>query len=262
LNLERELIDRPTVPALYRGFAILDLLAAEPGLTFTEIHTRLNLPKSSAFHLITTLCSLGVVQAQAGGRYVLGLRLTELGAAATAQSPIDREARPFLRAFANRAQLTCHLGVLEGHQAVYLCKEECDALEIKINNTWIGKRLALNRSALGKALLAWLHDAEIDALMPRIDWDQRTPTTLSTPAALKADLVIVRQRGWAADDEEDVPNIRCVAAPVFDDKGKVIAAISAVGTILQIDAARFPILAVEVQALSAEITRTLYRIGE
>ena len=257
MNFTGDMASKPTVPALIRGFAILDLLAREPGLTFTDIHTRLRLPKSSAFHLIGTLCRLGVLQAQPDGRYGLGLRLSELGAAAAAQMPIDREAQPFLRAFARRAQLTCHLGVLEGHQAVYLCKEECEQ-EIKINNTWVGKRLALNRSALGKILLAWLPAAEIDELMPLVDWERKTPSTMCSPAELKGDLALVRARGWATDDEEDVPNIRCVAAPVLDGKGKVIAAISAVGTILQISRPRFGILAGELLGLSAEITRNIY----
>lgn len=248
---------KPTVPALIRGFAILDLLAKESGLTFTDIHTRLRLPKSSTFHLIATLCRLGVLQSHPDGGYGLGLRLSELGAAAAGQSHIDRDAQPYLRAFARRAQLTCHLGVLEGHEAVYLCKEECEQ-EIKINNTWVGKRLSLNRSALGKVLLAWLPEAEMDQLISFIDWEGKTPNTLSDPAALKADLARVRDRGWATDDEEDVPNIRCVAAPVTDSKGKIIAAISAVGTILQIDEGRFSILADQLRSLSKEITQSIY----
>ena len=257
MNLSIDAAAKPTVPALIRGFAILDLLAREPGLTFTDIHTRLRLPKSSAFHLIGTLCRLGVLQSQADGRYGLGLRLSELGAAAAEQTPIDRGAQPYLRAFARKARLTCHLGVLEGHEAVYLCKEESDQ-EIKISNTWVGKRLALNRSALGKILLAWRPASEIDEFMPLIDWDRKTPTTLATPDEYKLDLTKVRERGWALDDEEDVPNIRCVAAPVLDGKGKVIAAISAVGTILQIRRDRFAGLAAELREVSAEITRNIY----
>ena len=257
MNSALDPASKPTVPALIRGFAILDLLAREPGLTFTDIHRRLCLPKSSAFHLITTLCRLGALQSQSDGRYGLGLRLSELGAAAAEQTPIDRGAQPYLRAYARRARLTCHLGVLEGHEAVYLCKEEADQ-EIKISNTWVGKRLSLNRSALGKILLAWRPDAEVEEFMPLIDWDRKTPNTLTSPDELKADLAVVRDRGWAIDDEEDVSNVRCIAAPVRDGKGKVIAAISAVGTILQIARDRYPVLADELRDVSAEITRNIY----
>ena len=73
-------------PALGRGFAILDLLAKEPGLTFTEIRKRLNLPKSSAHHLVSCLVDLGMLLQQTDGGFVLGLRLFELGAAAAGES--------------------------------------------------------------------------------------------------------------------------------------------------------------------------------
>jgi DNA-binding IclR family transcriptional regulator len=259
MTTDREAALKPTVPALSRGFAVLDLLAKEPGLSFTGIHTRLGLPKSSTFHLLGTLCALGVVRSQPDGGYRLGLRLSELGAAATGQSPIGHEAEPFLRGCARQLQLTCHLGVLEGHEAVYLCKEEGEQ-EIKISNTWIGKRLALNRSALGKILLAWLPDTEVDELMPLVDWDRKTPNTIVAPDVLKSELALVRQRGWAADNEEDVPNIRCVAAPVTDPKGRVVAAISAVGSILQIGEPDFPGLAGKLRTVSADITRHIYGV--
>jgi DNA-binding IclR family transcriptional regulator len=254
---DQETASKPTVPALIRGFAVLDLLAREPGLSFTAIHTRLALPKSSAFHLLATLSALGVVRSQADGMYRLGLRLAELGAAATEQSPIGHEAQPYLRNCARRLQLTCHLGVLEGHEAVYLCKEEGEQ-EIKISNTWVGKRLSLNRSALGKILLAWLPEAEIDVLLPFVDWDPKTPNTIAAPHELKAELALVRDRGWATDNEEDVPNIRCVAVPVTDAKGKVVAAISAVGTILQIAESDFPGLADTLHAVSTEVSQAIF----
>lgn len=248
--------DKPTVPALIRGFAILDLLAKEPGLTFTDIHTRLHLPKSSAFHLVATLCRLGMLQSQSGGRYVLGLRLFELGAAATRQRHIEREAQPYLRALAQSEQLTCHLGVLEGHEAVYLSKVECEQ-DIRIN-TWVGKRLCLNRSALGKVLLAWLPEPEMDEIMARIDWERKTPNTLTNAAALKAHLASVRTMGWAGDNEEDVLNVRCVATPVTDDQGRIVAAISAVGTVLQIGEGRFPILADQLREAARKISEAVY----
>jgi DNA-binding IclR family transcriptional regulator len=247
---------KPAVPALVRGFDILDLLSTEPGLTFTEIHTRLRLPKSSAFQLIATLCNLGVVRSQPDGRYCLGLRLSELGASAVAQRRIDREAQPHLIAFARHTQLTCHLGVLEGHEAVYLCKEQCEQ-EIKIANTWVGKRLALNRSSLGKVLLAWLPEPEIDALATFIDWERKTPATLASAADLKAHLQLVRRQGWASDDEEDVPNIRCVAVPVRDGQGHVVAAISAVGTVLQIGSDAFGALAEQLLIVAKDIENSL-----
>jgi DNA-binding IclR family transcriptional regulator len=243
------------VPAVARAFAILDLLAKEPGLSFTEIHTRLNLPKSSTHHLVAGLIDLGMLRQQDDGGFVLGLRLFEIAATATGQRRIDREAKPILSALAVSETLTCHLGVLEGHQAVYLARVESEQ-EIKIN-TWVGRRLSLNRSALGKVLLAWLPTADITALMSHIDWEPKTPKTIVDAASLLAELEQVRKQGWAFDDEEDAVNIRCIAAPVRDGQGKVIAAISAVGTVLQIVDGRVAPLATKVLAAADRISEIL-----
>jgi DNA-binding IclR family transcriptional regulator len=243
------------VPAVARAFAILDLLAKEPGLTFTEIHTRLNLPKSSTHHLVAALIDLGMLRQQDDGGFVLGLRLFEIASTATGQRRIDREAKPILSELAVGETLTCHLGVLEGHQAVYLARVESEQ-EIKIN-TWVGRRLSLNRSALGKVLLAWLPNADIAALMSHIDWERKTPKTIVDAASLIAELDQVRKRGWAFDDEEDAVNIRCIAAPVRDGQGKVIAAISAVGTVLQMVDSRVAPLAKKVMKAADRISEIL-----
>ena len=89
-------VPESAVPALIRGFAILDLIARSPGLDFTTIHSRLGLPKSSTHNLLATLCRLGVLQLQSDRSYVLGLRLTELGNFAAGQRFIEKELRTSL----------------------------------------------------------------------------------------------------------------------------------------------------------------------
>ncbi len=243
------------VPALTKGFTIVDLVAHEPGLTFNQIQKRTGLAKSSTHQLITTLCQLGLLHVLPEGKHVLGLRLFELGTMAAGQRGVEREALPFLRTLANEVQMTCHLGVLEGHEAVYLAKVEGD-LPIKVN-TWVGKRLSLYSSSLGKALLAWLPEPQLEHVLSRVEWQRKTANTITDFQALKEHLALIRSRGWATDDEEDVPNIRCVAAPIQDMRGNVVAAISVVGTIMQVDVARFPALAARVCAVAEEISHAL-----
>ena len=152
--------ERSEAPALTRSFAILELIAREPGLGFAAIRTRLGLPNSSCHHLLSTLCQVGALQAQPDRGYMLGLRLFELGTIAAGQRQLEPVALPFLRRLAEAVQLTCHLGVMEGHHAVYLSKVEC-IREIRVN-TWAGKRLSLHSSSLGKVLLAWLPEADLE----------------------------------------------------------------------------------------------------
>ncbi len=248
-------LEKMGVPALVKGVGILDLIANEPGLGFAAIQQRLGLPKSSCHLLIGTLCRLGLLQMQGDRSYVLGLRLFELGAQAANQRHIDRDALPHLRKLAAEVQLTCHLGVREGLEAVYLAKVECER-EIKVN-TWVGKRLSLNSSSLGKVLLAWLPEQELEDILQHLEWTRKCPNTLTDPGLFKLHLAEVRKRGWASDNEEDIPNIRCLAAPVINMEGKVVAALSAVGTVLEIDTADFAGLAERVCATARHISREL-----
>ncbi len=247
--------EKSTAPALTRGFAILGLVAREPGLSFAAIKTRLGLPNSSCHHLVSTLCRLGALQLQPDRGYVLGLRLFELGSIAASQRRLGEMALPALKQLAQETRLTCHLGVMEGNEAVYLLKVEGNH-EIRVN-TWEGKRLSLHSSSLGKVLLAWLPIAELEEKLKEVTWEKKTARTITEPEFFQTHLAEVRKRGWAFDDEEDIASLRCVAAPVLDADRRVIAAISAVGTILNISRDRFESLAEQVCHTAKRISSDL-----
>lgn len=239
-------------PALLRGFCILDLLACEPGLDFTAIHTRLGLPKSSTHHLMTALLALGAVKKLPGGGFCLGLRMAELGERASGLHGLADEALPHLRSLSHEVKLTCHLGVLEGYEAVYLARVECELLDIRVNS-WVGKRFSLYSSALGKALLAWLPEDEREDILANITFAPKMPKTITSADDFRTHLEGVRATGWAVDDEEDVPNIRCIAAPIRNRQGRVVAAISAVGTSIHVDQARFNELGPVICRVAADV---------
>jgi len=251
--------DKQRVPALVRGFAVLDLIAREPGLDFTAIHRRLELPKSSTHQLLATLVGLGAIRPLPNGGYTLGLRMLELGEHTSRSHGLIEQARPHLSALAHKVQLTCHLGVLDGHEAVYLARVECQQ-EIRVNS-WVGKRFSLQRSALGKVLLAWLPEAEREAIISRMVFEAKMPKSLPDSASYRAHLEGVRQRGWAVDDEEDVPNIRCIALPIHARDGRVVAAVSTVGTSIHIDENRFRQLAPVIAEVAAAIERDAFGVS-
>jgi len=242
-------------PALAKGFAILELVADQPGLKFADIRSRLGLPNSSCHHLLNTLCHLGALQMNEERGFILGLRLLELGSLAAGQRKIEHQALPYLQRLSDQLQLTCHLGVLEGYNAMYLLKVEGNR-EIRIN-TWVGKRLSLHSSSLGKILLAWLPDSEVEDKLRHVTWQKKAPKTLTDPQQYKDHLRKVRAQGWALDDEEDNPSIRCIAAPVFDMRGGVVAAISIVSTVLDISDSKIASLAERVCAMAKEISNDL-----
>jgi DNA-binding IclR family transcriptional regulator len=242
-------------PALAKGFSILALIAEQPGLKFADIRSRLNLPNSSCHHLLNTLCHVGALQMNEDRGYILGLRLLEFGSLAAGQRQIEHQALPYLQRLAEELKLTCHLGVLEGHAAMYLLKVEGNR-EIRVN-TWVGKRLTLHSSSLGKILLAWLPESDIDDRLGHVTWQKKAPKTITEPDQYRKHLRKVRTQGWALDDEEDNPNIRCIAAPVVDMRGRVVAAISVVGTVLDISNPRIAMLAGRVCDMGKQISRDL-----
>lgn len=243
-------------PAIEKGVAILEAIAREPGISFTGIQERLGMPKSSAHHLISTMCKLNLIKRRPSGGYGLGLKLFELAALANESSDLQREAMPLLREFAQRVQLTCHLGVLEQCDAVYLARVE-GARDIVVKSH-VGQRFPVNCSALGKSLIAWLAPDMLDAVIAKLTFAERMPKTVTSAADFRLQLADVRRRGWALDDEEQAPNCRCIAAPIRNRDGMVVAAISAVGTLEQVEDRRFEALAAQVIAAANAISESVY----
>ncbi len=221
------------VAALIKANEILDFLLQHGEASFTEIHTSLGHPKSSTYKTISTLESLGFVREIAdSSRYTLGFRLIELGARAASQIDLTTEAKPLVKALSSDTQRTVHLGILDGTEVIYLLKENVHG-SISID-TWAGKRLSVHSTAMGKVLLAWRDENEIDTILQKVDFVKRTPNTRVDPDEVKASLEEVRKRGWATDDEENWKMVRCVAAPVRNNLGKVVAALS-VSTLTDLD---------------------------
>jgi len=213
------------VAALHKACEILDFLLVKGDATFTEIYTSLGHPKSSTYKTISTLESLGLVRMIGqSNRYALGLKLIELGAKAANKVDMTTEAKPILRALSMESHRTCHFGILDGSEVIYLLKENIHgAISL---DTWAGKRLDVHCTAMGKVLLAWLPEKEVDRILAGARLTKYTPNTMTTAEDIKAALVEVRARGWATDDEENNRMVRCVAAPVRDSRGKVCAAFS------------------------------------
>lgn len=244
------------VPAIGRAVALLETLAREPGLGFTGIQNRLGMPKSSTHHLISTMCELGLIKRRSLGGYGLGIKLLEIAGIANESHDLQRDAMPLLRDFAQRVQLTCHIGVLEHTDAVYLARVE-GARDIVVKSH-VGQRFPVNCSALGKSLIAWLAPERLEVVIANLAFEERMPKTIMNAADFRLQLADIRRRGWALDDEEQAPNCRCIAAPIRDREGVVVAAISAVGTLEQVDDRRVKMLAAQSIDAATAISQFVY----
>jgi DNA-binding IclR family transcriptional regulator len=242
------------VPALDRALTILESLAqSRKGYSASELSRRLNLPKSSVHLILRTLERRGYLQKQAsGGRYRFGVRLAALSRTALDGVELRDEARPALAALVSKTGLTGHLGVLERSEIVIIERIESTS-PVRVVS-WVGRRMDVNSTAVGKALIAYLPEVEFDAQVRPTQLPRHNDRTIGTISALRRELERVRQLGYSTCDEEDIIGVRCVGAPVLNAGGHAVAAISVSGTTTQIPAERIAELGEQVKGAAAEIS--------
>lgn len=251
--------DTSPANAVERALSILEAAAERrDGFTNSEISRKLGIPKSSASYLLRTLERRGYLRRETEtGRYRLGLKILSLGGDAQANLDIAELALPFMRGLVEKIHMTVHLAVLDEGEAVYIEKVEAPGF-FKVN-TWIGRRMFLHSTSVGKCLLAWLPKHEVEALVKRQGLKKRTPRTITTMSRLLADLEHTKREGYAVDDEENSQGARCLGAPVFDVSGNVVAALGASGTLTQVDQASMPRIGEALQDTARRISRQLQR---
>jgi DNA-binding IclR family transcriptional regulator len=212
------------VPALERAFQIIDMLERSSlGLTKTDIAKRLSLPYSSIFNLLNTLEVHGYARKDdETGKYYIGPRLMHGDRLVSDESVLRRVAVPVMRELIVGTSLTSHLAVLRGGDAVYIEKQEPNGF-FRLN-TWVGQRVYVHTSAVGKALVCELAKLDVQDIWKR-GLPSRTPKTVTSFRAFWSELRRTRERGYALDDEEDQIGGRCVAVPVRAASGAVVAAL-------------------------------------
>lgn len=217
--------------AVERTLQILEAVAQrEGGLSNAELSRKLKIPKSSASYILRTLEQHGYLRRDGGaGRYRLGMKVLSLSRAALSGIDVREVALPIMRHLVDRIHITTHLAILDQNEAVYVEKVEAPGF-IKMN-TWIGRRMEVHSTAVGKALLAYLDPNHRDGILRHRGLKKLTPHTITTIPRLLQELERVRQLGYSIDDEENSLGARCVGAPIFNAEGGIEAAIASTGTI-------------------------------
>lgn len=214
------------VQVLDRALAILDTLSAEgPDLSLGEISEKLQLHKSTAHRLIMVLERHKLIERNSvNGRYRLGLKLFELGTRAVSQLDLRERARPFLERLVLETSETVHLCILDDSEVVYLDKVE-PTRSVRMA-TSIGRRNPAHCTAVGKAIMAYLPESQVEAIVRKQGMKAMTANTITSFAELKKELGMVRERGYAVDNEEIEEGVRCVGCVVRNFSGEPLAAIS------------------------------------
>lgn len=225
-----DLSSRYRVQSVARALDLLELLAdatIDEGLSVTEIADAMGLSKSAAFAILQTLLRGGYIADRGTGqqrRYRLGRGLTRLGDRARAQTPLREIAHPVLRRLADELRLSVRLGVLlEDGIAVVERVDAPGGLRIDLR---MGDRELLHTTAVGKAILATCSDQEARSLLAHRELVERTQHSITDIDAIIKHLAVVRDRGYAIDDEEDYEGITCIGAAIRDHTGSAAAAVS------------------------------------
>jgi DNA-binding IclR family transcriptional regulator len=214
------------IKVLTKAFAVLDVLLEQKSpMSMSEISEKLNFYPSTVHRILDTLKYGGYVEQNPNNlKYQLGLKLLELGMAKINQIDLVKEAKPFLRDLAKKCDETVHLAILEDDNVLYLAKEESSQTIRMIS--YVGKRAPLHCTGLGKVLLANLPLRDRDKIIDRIELFRLTNNTITDKGKLREELDMIKEKEFALDREENERDVLCIAAPVRDYKGRVVAAVS------------------------------------
>jgi DNA-binding IclR family transcriptional regulator len=218
--------DTSTVKSAARLLDVLELLASHtrPVPTMT-IARECAIPKSSTHHLLNVMRARNfVTYYEAERAWGLGISVFEIGSAYLRSEPLQRLGRHILEELTLRTGETSHLAMLHGTEVLYIDKEQPSGSAPKLV-TEIGVRLPAHLTAVGRAILAELAEAQVRALYAHQPFVQRTGQGPTSIAALLRDLEEIRRRGYAFDNEMVTPGISCVACPVFSHEGVPAAAL-------------------------------------
>jgi DNA-binding IclR family transcriptional regulator len=220
---------RYNIRVLDRAFRVLDHLSDGVPRTLTGLSKELGISSSTVFRLLATLESHNyVVKDDNSGEYRLGLACLELARAYYDANDIRKNASPFLEDLRDATSETVHLGILDEMNVVYL--EKLPGLHaIGLMSSRVGGRAPAYCTGLGKALLSHINFEEIRAYYQQDGLRSYTERTIVKLDRLGKHLTSVKKRGYALDQGEHEDEVRCVAAPIFDISGNVVAAISVSG---------------------------------
>ncbi|MGH2661883.1 MAG: IclR family transcriptional regulator [Actinomycetota bacterium] len=222
-----------------RTMQLVEHLAEAGPSSLSSIASSLELNKTTAFRFVSALVEMGWAQQDPTTRvYGLGPRVLELGSMVLDRMEIRQEVRPHLERLAQLTSETAHLGVLDGLEMVYIDKVE--GRQAVSMASRLGARGACHSTALGKVLLAARPGEEWARYVEDVGLIRRTHHTFVHAKRFREELERVRQRGYAIDNVENEDGIRCVAAPIRDHTGEVVAAMSVSGWTVSVTPERIP----------------------
>lgn len=245
------------VKSVSRALDIITLVSLKKGgLGVTEIANQIDINKSSVYRILSTLVQYGYVeQDHETGRYKLGYKFLEISSKLLESIDLRAEARMYLQELENETNEVIHLVVYDQGEVVYI--EKLDGNETLRMHSKVGKRAPMHCTSVGKAILAHLPSSIVLDILDRKGLPMHTDKTITNKEAFLAELMTVRQKGYALDLEENEYGITCIAVPIFDHMGQAIAAVSISGPTIRMTEQRLDQLQIRMQHIGKQISGRL-----
>ncbi len=246
--------------SIFRAFQILSLLSErDEDMGVAELGRTLGLNKSTVHRFLTSLRDLGIVQKnEKTNKYHLGLTLFELGNRVPIKRTLIDKIHPHLLDLAFQVNEVVNLAGLFKNEVVYLDKIESKR-SVQIM-TYVGFHIPPHSTALGKAILAFMNPEDVQRILRPTGLPKFTNRTITEMDALLAELRKIHTQGFALDNEEFEEGLRCVAVPLFDSRGEVLASISISGSTARIHEETVPFYFDALKKTREKIRQSLFTL--
>lgn len=237
------------------ALAIIDLLAKHEELSAAEVARLMEIGKTTAFRLLTTLENRKFLNKTDSNRYRLGVKLSSLGAIVLGRMDIIKLAHPYLINLTQLCEETTHLVIWDNDTMVQFIDKVSSPSSIRMESM-VGLRRRAHMTATGKAMLAFQPQQFIDNYIKNVSFSPKTPYSIVTAQQLLENLEGVRRNGYACDADESELGLTCYAAPLFGVGDRVEAAISASGPTERMKSKKdflIPLLQKTAQNIAAEM---------
>ncbi|WP_221563076.1 IclR family transcriptional regulator [Pseudalkalibacillus sp. A8] len=227
--------DRYLSNSLVRGLEILKMFNEDkPTLSLAEIANNLGVSRTTPFRLLYTLQTMGYLyQDENTKRYELSPKVLELGFAYLNGMQLPEIARPYLEELRDKTGASVHIGILDGREVAYIAR--VPGKGVTTINVTIGSRLPAHATSMGKILLAYQPKEDLKNFLYGTELQPFTEQTKTEIMELQKELKNIRQRGYSISNEEFENGIRSIAAPIFNNKGSVIASVNVVAPVTVLD---------------------------
>jgi IclR family pca regulon transcriptional regulator len=217
--------DPSIMTSLVRGLAVIQAFSRQTtAMTIAQISQKTGIPRAAVRRCLYTLRALGFADSEDGRRYVLRPRILALGHAYLSSMPLTQAAQPLLRSISNELKESCSIAILDGDDIVYTARASVTRImTIDLN---VGSRLPAAFTSMGRVLLAYRAQEDLDERLARAAFTAFTPHTIRDATALRAEIARVRAAGFSVVDQELELGLRSIAVPIMKSDGTAFAAIN------------------------------------